>query len=1228
MKKLSLFIFLTMLGLFGSSAWVTAQTDVTSTYLTNAGFETSPTGVTDNTVSDVPGWTEVPTAGAAQYYKLGTVGYETNTGDAVGTVPSNGSSVTENNSSLLAIKLHWSPSVDIYVEQEVELLAGVYSISWDAFVAQTVSNQESRCGIVIGESAIYDPLPSSINTWKTHLLVFTLVEQTAVKIRMGYNKTANTGGGSSPILFVDNVKLYSGIYKADLQADLQEKINEANTLYGDGSGNNASDLNTAIGVAQTALTNTAATREQITTAISDLETAIWNYKYANASEENPLDMTSFIVNPTFDSDANGWTSNTGASSNKTATNQAGDFTTPFWENWNGSAFTGKMYQTVSGLPNGKYTLRAAVFTETQKTTDGDWLYLYGGNAKTAVTTTAPTFYSVEGIVVTTKTLEIGIEMTEAVSRWVGIDNFRLYYHGPVDLSQFETALTALITDIEAADFNKPMSVAAAAELTAALADAKAALADDARTEASLTEASTRLASAKDAANASISAYVPLAAIIARMEAILPHYTLLPGKATFEAAVAAVKAGYTEGTYEEGEDTIAIQSLKAAELTCLADAMDVTEKIANPTFDSNKDGWTSTTGAQNNTVTDNKQGDFTGNFWENWNGSAYSGKMYQAVSNLDNGKYILRAAVFTSTQADHDWLYLYAGDYRTAVQTTDPTFHSVGAFVTNGELEIGLDITEAVTTWVGLDNFSLYYLGVDLDALKADLEALITAAGTYTESKMQTAAATELAGAITQAQAAVQASPLVEADLNAATVRLNTATAAAAASIAAYASLNEAIIAANATKTEYAEYAGYTTFETAIAAAAAAYETAALDNDGVTAAIDALEAAELACRLSQGTPFDATFAIKNPSFEAESHNIASGINIPDGWEVEHQLTSGDVILNTTDNPIDGEKLFNAWSATFTGFDLYQSINLSAGQYTLSAAMRTQHAEQISDQHIYAKVGEDSIPSAILTLSPEVVEADDWKKVEAWQTLTVTFNVPDGGSAVRIGAASTGGASSLGWFQLDHFQLNANGNFNAAIAALQDSVDIARELTGQMQTAVRTELDAAIAEANTALETPSETVLQTATTRLTAAIAAARSSIAAYAALRATIEGVNSRKAAYTDYPGYPALTAAISAAMSVYNGRTADEAAIAEAIAALEAAEEACIATGVHNPGTDAIVIYGEKNALRIQSSDSGTVTIYGANGQLVKTGVIAKGTTLVPLTSGAYIVNGKKIVVK
>ncbi|MEL1240590.1 DUF4998 domain-containing protein [Flavobacterium flavipallidum] len=202
------------------------QVDVTSLYVVNAGFETNPLGPTAAFVGvvdgiyAVPGWstntppgTNLTTNGVAsnkpiEYKKLAPVLYNStyNTaGNVFGTTPQ----ITQTGGSgLLAVKEHWLPSpVELYAQQVITLPIGKYTLVWNSLVSQTATGASSLMGYEMDGLPIYDSYSTALNVWKTHSLVFTVTTPKSVIIRMGYKKTANAGGGGSPILFMDNIIL-------------------------------------------------------------------------------------------------------------------------------------------------------------------------------------------------------------------------------------------------------------------------------------------------------------------------------------------------------------------------------------------------------------------------------------------------------------------------------------------------------------------------------------------------------------------------------------------------------------------------------------------------------------------------------------------------------------------------------------------------------------------------------------------------------------------------------------------------------------------------------------------------------------------------------------------------------------------------------------------------------------------------------------------------------------
>lgn len=176
---------------------------------------------------------------------------------------------------------------------------------------------------------------------------------------------------------------------------------------------------------------------------TDFETkkAEWT---CEVSEENPLDLTSLIINPNFDNGTtNGWISNTGAQNNKIANNQSGDITGYFYENWNGSSYTGTIEQTITNLPNGVYSVTIAAFRQDAVTgVDQDAVYVFGNDQSTLVTATTGTYYTVENVKVLDGTLRLGIESTVANYKWMGIDNASIAMTGAISDEEMETLLAA------------------------------------------------------------------------------------------------------------------------------------------------------------------------------------------------------------------------------------------------------------------------------------------------------------------------------------------------------------------------------------------------------------------------------------------------------------------------------------------------------------------------------------------------------------------------------------------------------------------------------------------------------------------------------------------------------------------------------------------------------------------------------------------------------------------
>ena len=735
-KKLLLFGAFLMVSAF--AYFIQAQTDVTSTYLTNAGFETAPVMYTENNGAangtDIPGWTK-ETAGG--YPRVLTASYGI-TFAAIpdvmnGVNPPSSDIDSKTEGSLLMMSGSWGSTV--VLTQDVTLEEGKYQLVFDVLNQNgTQAIATNRFGFVPNAgSAIYGTKTVFNAAWTVETVSFTLSTTTAGKISLGL-VGPNAGAASNGKLAIDNVKLiYFGLDKSALES----KIAEAQTLYGDGSGAEAADLLAAINAAQAVVDNVNATQANINQAISALDTAIFNYRLANASAANPLNVTNLLINPSFENSNrfDGWT-NPGAFAAATSNPATLGFTkngTVFIEKYiapaappAGTLGDFNVYQTVT-VPPGVYRLTASAMARIFEngSSFGTPAYIEGAivyaNGKETVASDGKD-YIVDNVMAATGSLTVGFKTIAGMANWVAADNFRIEYIG-FDLTEIAAALQIEVDKAELIDGKMQNTVKT--ELAAAIAAAKAAIATP--TKAALVAAGPRLAAAVAAANSSIAAYAALNVVLEEAKAILPSSAKgVNGFAEFSAAVSAANTVYTAATANVDFVNAATKALKEAILTFqVANAaetnpVDVTGWIANPSFEELQGdrqqtipGWTKTGNSNSEYCTRNDAGPAgfkTGNvYFQYWNNANprpdYS--ISQVIS-LPNGKYTLKADAGSGGTG----LFVYANAEQVQVVTGTKEY-SVDVVVTDGKLTIGLKSVSRNFDWSYVDNFHLYYFGGDV-----------------------------------------------------------------------------------------------------------------------------------------------------------------------------------------------------------------------------------------------------------------------------------------------------------------------------------------------------------------------------------------------------------------------------------------------------------------------------------------------------------------------------------
>lgn len=196
--------------------------------------------------------------------------------------------------------------------------------------------------------------------------------------------------------------------------------------------------------------NSASTDDELIAATAALKTAL-----ANAEVINGGDATSWIVNPSFDGNNNGWTIN--ASSSSSVNKEILEGTAQ--EVWTSSPSSLSMdiYQDVAGLPAGVYRLTAEMKNHIAHNDEGNGyvngamgLYAQSGSnfsfAGVAAQSDSREAYSVLITVADGETLRLGVKNAYKVkAQWFNVDNFTLSYVGAdyTSIADDEAAVTSL-----------------------------------------------------------------------------------------------------------------------------------------------------------------------------------------------------------------------------------------------------------------------------------------------------------------------------------------------------------------------------------------------------------------------------------------------------------------------------------------------------------------------------------------------------------------------------------------------------------------------------------------------------------------------------------------------------------------------------------------------------------------------------------------------------------------
>lgn len=348
MKHYKLLMASLLLAIGGGNS--VAQTDVTGQYIKNPGFEGTSTQFLQinkdgRGVQKPEGWSVEWNQDNNDIYGMTYVADNLNQ-DKVKWAAKNGKSYFA--------RMRYGNST-LYLRQTLrDLKPGKYTLSFSATAYKAKGN--SIFYVTVGDKKADINLSTTDKAdWADYNIEFEIAEgQKYATITI----TADRKDDNFKI-GIDDFKLtYDGsTYYSSL-------ISKATSLYNENKGwaKQAEELNAAI-TANSGKTEIA----DVNVAIDAIENAMATFKNANT-----VDVTAKIVNPNFDSNINGWTCE-GGDGNKfqhqksSQTNFNGGFLEKWRESWNGN-YNQKdfdVYQKLTNLPKGEYTVKAAIMATMQ-----------------------------------------------------------------------------------------------------------------------------------------------------------------------------------------------------------------------------------------------------------------------------------------------------------------------------------------------------------------------------------------------------------------------------------------------------------------------------------------------------------------------------------------------------------------------------------------------------------------------------------------------------------------------------------------------------------------------------------------------------------------------------------------------------------------------------------------------------------------------------------------------
>lgn len=201
-------------------------------------------------------------------------------------------------------------------------------------------------------------------------------------------------------------------------------------------------------------------------------------------------------------------------------------------------------------------------------------------------------------------------------------------------------------------------------------------------------------------------------------------------------------------------TTIVFALISSMLSAIAAPEDVTSKyIKNASFESGTNSWT-VSGLKQQTNNDfaQKAGNIYYEKWTSKGSKVGDGSAIQKLSSLPAGQYQLKAGAQNIQQGSsvaQSGAVIFAGSAEKRVTALGE--YSVDFTCMGEDIEIGFRAVGATGNWIAVDNFRLYYIGLDAASMLAEMNDRLAKAEALLSKPMQTAAKNALESAIATAR---------------------------------------------------------------------------------------------------------------------------------------------------------------------------------------------------------------------------------------------------------------------------------------------------------------------------------------------------------------------------------------------------------------------------------------------------------------------------------------------